>query len=132
MAEKGIIMGTTATTLAGLTATQWSAVGIVTGLSSTALATTLGISREKAEEIQKKVREFQQSADHIRPGQKYTWEGTLSLTMTVYVMNDKLQFESRGCFTGPTANSENVYRISEYFQTLDVKKQPGDTYTVYR
>ena len=58
MTEEGIIMGTTATTLAGLTATQWTAVGIVTGLSSTALATTLGISREQAEKIRKQVKEF--------------------------------------------------------------------------
>ena len=67
----------------------------------------------------------------IKPGDKYTWSGSLSLTMKVYVMNDKLQSDQRGCFTGPTAGSENVYPISEYFKTLDVEKTPEDTYTVY-
>ena len=51
--------------------------------------------------------------------------------MKVYVMNDKLQSDQRGCFTGPTAGSENVYPISEYFKNLYVEKTPEDTYTVY-
>ena len=131
MAEEGLIMGTTAATIAGLTATQWTIAGVVTSLSATALSTALGISREEAEKLQKQVKDFQASADLIKAGQKYTWSGSLSLTMTVYVMNDKLQFDQRGCFTGPTANSENVYRISEYFQNLDVKKKKGDMITVY-
>ena len=131
MAEEGIIMGTTALTVAGLTATQWTLAGVVTGLTSTALATALGISREEAEKIQKQVKDFQKNSELIKPGRKYTWKGSLSLTMTVYVMNDKLQFDQRGCFTGPTDGSENVYPISEYFKQLDVKKRPGDTFTVY-
>ncbi len=59
MAEEGIIMGTTATTVAGLTAAQWSLAGIVTGLSGTALAETLNISREDAEKLQQTIRDFQ-------------------------------------------------------------------------
>ena len=43
-AEERIIMGTTALTVAGLTAGQWTLIGIVTGVSSTALATILRIS----------------------------------------------------------------------------------------
>lgn len=131
MAEEGLFMGATATTLAGLTAVQWSAVGIVTGFSSTALATVLGISREEAEKIQKQVREFKDKSKLIKPGETYTVNATLSLTLKYYVMNEKLQFDDRACFTGPTANSENVYPISEYFQNLDVKKKPEDTYTIY-
>ena len=60
------------------------------------------------------------SAELIKPGEKYTWSGTLSLHMRVYVMNDKLQYDEQVCFTGPTANSENVYPISQYFKKLDV------------
>ena len=117
MAEEGIIMGTTALTVAGLTATQWTLAGIVTGLTSTALATALRISREEAERIQKQVKDFQKNSELIKPGEKYTWSGSLSLTMTVYVMNDKVQFDQRACFTGPTDGSENVYPISEYSRT---------------
>ena len=54
----------------------------------------------------------------IKPGEKYTWSGTLSLHMRVYVMNDNLQHDDRVCFTGPTAGSENVYPISQYFKKL--------------
>lgn len=64
----------------------------------------------------KKLQEFQQSCKRVKPGEKYTWEGTLSLHMCVYVMNDdKSQYADRICFTGPTNNSEKVYPISEYF-----------------
>lgn len=130
MSEEGIIMGTSALTVAGLTASQWSLAGVVTGLSTTALAEILKVSKEKAAEIQKHVKDFQEQSKLIKPGEKYTWSGSLSLTMRVYVMNDKLQCEDRACFTGPTANSENVYPISEYFRNLDVKKQHGETITV--
>jgi len=51
MAEEGIIMGTTALTLVGLTATEWTVVGIITGVSGTTLATILGITKEEADKI---------------------------------------------------------------------------------
>ena len=129
--EEGIIMGTTAATLAGLTATQWTVAGIVTSLSATTLATALNISAQEAARIQKYVREFQEAAELIKPGKKYTWSGTLCLTMTVYVMNDKLQIGDKDCFTGATDNSEKVYTISQDFTTLDVKKTTENTVTVY-
>ena len=130
-AEGGVLMSTSALTTAGLTATKWSLAGLVTGFTASALATALNISRKEAKRIQKQVRDFQKDSELIKPGGKYTWSGSLSLTMTVYVMNDKLQLDQRACFTGPTNKSENVYPISEYFQNLDVKILPGDTFTVY-
>jgi len=66
MAEEGIIMGTTALTIAGLTAGQWSLVGVVTSLSATALARALNISKEEAEKLQKQIRDFQDSAELIK------------------------------------------------------------------
>lgn len=131
MAEEGVIMGTTAATIAGLTATQWSIAGLVTSLSAKALSVALGITRDEAEKLQKHVKDFQASSELIKPGGKYTFSGSLSLTMTVYVMNDKLQTDERACFTGPTADSENVYPISEYFKKLDVKIKGGDMITIY-
>ncbi len=67
----------------------------------------------------------------IKPGGKYTWSGSLSLTMKVYVMNDKLQCDEKACFTGATAGSEKVYTISKHFTNLDVEKKREDMYTVY-
>ena len=60
------------------------------------------------------------SAKLIKPGEKYTWFGTLSLHMRVYVRNDMQQSDDRVCFTGPIVGFENVYPISEHFTNLDV------------
>jgi len=114
----GATTGTRAMTAAGLTATQWSLVRRVIGFFSARLWDALNSSREEAEQFYNQVRNFQAVATLIRPGERYTWSGTLSLTKTVYVMNDQLQIARRACFTGPTHGSENVYPISQYFQQL--------------
>ena len=93
------------------------------------MSTILGVSREEAEEIKKKVKKFQESADEVlEPGEKYIFKGSLSLTMKVYVMNENLQFDSKACWTGATNGSENTYTISKDFSNLDIKKK---TVTVY-
>ena len=115
--------------VAGLTA--GNLVNVVTEVTASTLASALRISEEESERIQTQVRDFKNNAKLIKPGEKYTWSGTLSLTKTVYVMNEKLQFDQKGCFTGPTHGSENVYPISRDFQKLDVKKKPEDLITVY-
>ena len=79
--------------------------------------------KKQTEDLQEFVREFQAAATLIRPGEKYTWSGTLSLTKRVHVMNELLQFDDKACFTGPTHRSEKVYRISEHFTRLDVRKR---------
>ena len=79
--------------------------------------------KKQTEDLQEFVREFQAAATLIRPGEKYTWSGTLSLTKRVHVMNELLQFDDKACFTGPTHRSEKVYRISKHFTRLDVRKR---------
>lgn len=76
------------------------------------------------------MKEFQSYSKKVSPGGSYEWSGTLSVNKRVYVMNDMLQTDDRACFTGPTANSTNVYPISEYFKKLDVKKTKFSTITV--
>ena len=78
--------------------------------------------KKQTEDLQE-FREFQAAATLIRPGEKYTWSGTLSLTNRVHVMNELHQFDDKACFTGPTHGSENVYRISEHFTRLDVRER---------
>ena len=95
----------------------------VLNLSIERLARALNITERQAEDLQRYVREFQAEAKLTRPGEKYTWSGTLSLTKRVHVMNELLQFDDKACFTGPTDGSENVYRISEHFTRLDVRKR---------
>ena len=79
--------------------------------------------KKQTEDLQEFVREFQAAATLIRPGEKYTWSGTLSLTKRVHVMNELHQFDDKACFTGPTHRSEKVYRISKHFTRLDVRKR---------
>ena len=79
--------------------------------------------KKQLEDPQEFAREFQAAATLIRPGEKYTWSGTLSLTKRVRVMNELLQFDDKACFTGPTHRSEKVYLISKHFKRLDVRKR---------
>jgi len=126
-----MVKTTAAASAAGLTATQQTVAGLVTSLSSSALSMILNISRGETEQIQKEVKDFQTKSQLIKPGEKYTVKGTLSLTLKYYVMNDKLQFDEIACYTGATADSEKVHPISEYFKKLDVRKGPQDRITVY-
>ena len=96
---------------------------VLNSVSIERLGRALNITEKQAEDLQKFVREFQAEAKLIRPGEKYTWSGTLSLNRRIHVMNEKLQFADKACFTGPTDGSENVYRISEHFTRLDVRKR---------
>ena len=73
----------------------------------------------------RKLKTDRASAELIKPGEKYTWSGTLSLHMRVVRSDDNLRYDDRACFTGPTANSENIYSISEYFKNLDVETDCG-------
>ena len=74
----------------------------------------------------RKLKTDRASAELIKPDEKYTWSGTLSLHMRVNVRSyDNLRYDDRVCFTGPTANSENIYSISEYFKNLDVETDCG-------
>jgi len=127
LAEEGVFMGVTAATLLGLTASQWAVAstvtGVITGSTAAGLGIALGISEQQAEKIQKLVKDFQEKSQLIKPGEKYTWSGSLSLTKRVYVMNDKLQTDNRGCFTGAAAGSVKEYTISEHFKKLDVKRE---------
>ena len=117
-----ILAAAEAGTVSDLSVEDWSRIETVLSKADEELAKVLNITESEAAKMKSAIKaEFQENAELIKPGaEKYTWSGTLSLTMRVYVMNDKLQCDDRGCFTGPTAGSENVYTISEYFKKLDV------------
>ncbi|CAB4025929.1 Hypothetical predicted protein [Paramuricea clavata] len=97
-------------------------VASVLEMSDVALAKRLSINQSEAGKMKCAIKEFQGKAELIKPGEKYTWSGTLSLTMRIFVMNDKLQCDDKSCLTGPTAGSERVYTISEHFKKLDIYK----------
>ena len=52
----------------------------------------------------------------IRPGEKYTYNGTLSLVKTALVLsNDGRMKGTRDVWTGPTDGSNHEYKLSKYF-----------------
>ena len=53
------------------------------------------------------------SADKkLAPGQIYTYNGSLSLTRSVYLMREDGTTSSRGCWTGATDKSDIRYNVS--------------------
>ena len=105
------------------------AVILITGATGSAMSTTLGIPENEAVELKKKVKEFQDSSDMVlEPGHRFVFTGTLSLTQTVYVMNENVQFDKKDCWTGSTNKSNNAYTISKHFSKLNSHKK---TVTVY-
>jgi len=117
---EGIVVGEVAIagTALGLTAAGWGAVGAVVTLSSAALATTLGITIEEAEKLKQEVQKFIDESTELKPGETFTFSGTLSLVRSVTAMNNRFQMQKRDCWTGPTDGSNYEYKISEHFSNL--------------
>ena len=92
-----VIIEKNSTQVAGMTATQWTKAEKITNLAVAALSEPLGKAREEAKKVQDDDIEFKAHAELKKPGEKYTFSGTLSLTMTVYVMNDMQQHDNRVC-----------------------------------
>ena len=66
------------------------------------------------EDVPTAINEFKKVADKkLAPGQIYSYNGSLSLTRSVYLMNEKGVTKSRGCWTGPTDKSDIRYNVSE-------------------
>ena len=111
--------GITVKKTAGLTKKGWQNVAFVLGMSDVVLSELLSIPQSEAEKMKSAIKEFQEKAELIKPGEKYTCSGTLSPTMRVYVMNDKLQWDDQS-LAGSSEDSERVYTISEHFKKLDI------------
>ena len=53
----------------------------------------------------------------IKPGEKYTYSGTLSLVKTALVVSkDGRMRGSCDVWTGPTDGSDHEYKLSKYFE----------------
>ena len=100
----------------GLSASAWNAIGTVSALllgASGILNSSLSpAEKEKVKSLKKYM---QDNYTEVKPGNKYTAHGSLSLVMTAYVIYENWQMTTCNCFTGPTDGSENVYKVTEYF-----------------
>ena len=93
-------------TILGLTAGGWTIAGLVTGAGTGALAYALDIAEEDAEAIANEIRTFLNEAEEIGPGQTFRYDSTLSMTRTVYVMNENGEVADGTAWTGPTDGSD--------------------------
>ena len=105
---------------AGWTKRDWEQVICGLEIGDKVLASLLEISQRDVEKMKRTIKEFKEKSDLIKPGEKYTCPGTLSLSLCVFVMNDKLQYDDASCYTSSTAGAENFYTISNHFRKLDV------------
>ena len=77
------------------------------GLASAgALARVLKIPKEKADEIAREINTFRDEAEVIGPGETFRYDSTLSMTRTVYVMNENGEVADGTAWTGPTDGSD--------------------------
>ncbi len=121
----------TADIIAGRTATRVSLAAAVTKWRAKVLSQVFEVTEKKAKKIKEHVANFQSRAKLIKPGKRFTFRGTLSLTMTVCVMNDVLQKDKQAVWTGALHGSTKTYRISKHFKKLDVKMKPEHQLIVY-
>ena len=110
----GIVSAGVAAPIAGVAA---PAGGIAAaGIGGAGGVATSGISVGTSNEEQRKlagINTFKKECDRkLAPGQIYTYNGSLSLTRSVYLMREDGQTSSRGCWTGPTDKSDIRYNVS--------------------
>ena len=111
MTATGAMVGVSAAAIApsavlGLTAGSWTIVGLATGVGTGALSLALDISSEEAEKVAKQIQTFLNEAEKIGPGETFTYDSTLSMTRTVYVMNENGEIADHTAWTGPTDGSD--------------------------
>merc|ERR1739845_92686 len=93
------VSAATATFLSMSTGTA-GVVGAITGASAATVALVLGISESEAKKLKNEIRKFQRESDaHLRPGESYTFEGSLSLVRSVYVLGGNNTRAQRDCWT---------------------------------
>ena len=94
---------------------DWVMAGV--GVTTFGLGTAfLPGSNDPASSIRKSYQDLatiKSGADKkLAPGQIYTYNGSLSLTRSVYLMREDGTTSSRGCWTGPTDKSDIRYNVS--------------------
>ena len=103
----------------GWTKNDWAKVICGLQIGDEVLARLLEVSQREVEKMKRTIKEFKEKSELIKPGEKYSCPGTVSLSLRVFVMNDKLQFDDASCYTSSTAGAENFYTISSHFRKLD-------------
>ena len=127
----GVTSSTAAKNLLNLTQLPKCAkANSIANFDTTVLAEAMSTTESEAIKLKENVRDFQAEAQLLKPTEVYTWSGSLSLVKRVCVLNNRFQFENRGCFTGSTHNSVKKYTISKDFTMLESHQSDDDTVMV--
>jgi len=116
--EGAVAVEAAAGTALGLGVTGWGVTGVLSAVSAKMLTEALNIPHEQAKRMLKVIQKFKEDSVELKPGERFTFYGSLSLVRTVSAMNDRYQLHTRNCWTGPTFGSDYKYTISEHFTNL--------------
>merc|ERR1712038_1260473 len=103
---------------AGAVNTSLTVVGWICTASTTAIATTLGVTTAEAEKLKSNIKYFRDNCNRmLRPGESHS-SGKLSLSLvrTVWLMSDKTGEQvKRACWTGATDGETIEYSAKRDF-----------------
>ena len=106
----GIGLAGGAVLAAPISATTGAVVGGAGAITSQGIS--VGTSNADQERLAA-INAFKSNCDQkLAPGQTYTYNGSLSLTRSVYLMREDGSTSSRGCWTGATDKSDIRYNVS--------------------
>ena len=100
-------------TVLGVSTKTWGLVSLAAAGGTAAVQAALNLTHDEAKKITAEINTFKNGCDRkLAPGQTYTYNGSLSLTRSVYLMNENGITTSRGCWTGATDKSNIAYKVS--------------------
>ena len=102
MNAAGVVMGTVPATVAGLSAGTWTVVGIATGLGSSVVGGVLhGVTPQEAKQLTESIKYFVDNKYAVlNPGETCHYSSSLSMSRSVWLMNQNGEQTSRICWTG--------------------------------
>eukprot|EP00794_Sanderia_malayensis_P010207 gene10207-11256_t len=109
---------TTEAVLLGLSATAWTAVGSISSLLTIGVGVVAALDsseQTKLIKMKKEVEEKLKDYTRLNPGEKFVFNGSLSLVRTAYAVYDNGRSTKFSAWTGPTNGSNYDYMLSEYY-----------------
>ncbi len=113
----GLALATEAVAL-GLSAAAWTTIGSVSAVLAIGAGVCDKLTGDEEAKLRKMKREVEKELEcytRLQPGEKFVYDGTLSLVRTAYVVYDSGRTKAFDVWTGPTAGSNYDYMLSEYY-----------------
>ena len=113
----GVVLASGAT-FAGLSAAFFTTVASISSVLSISSGVASALSETEKKKLYDMKKELEKQLEgflKINPGEKYVFNGTLSLVKTAYVVFDNGKTSRCNVWTAPTAGNNFDYNVSEYF-----------------